>query len=207
MTTATILAVFTTMLILALIPGPATLVTVSRTVTGGVKHGTATVFGTVVGDLFYLTLALWGLTTLSQVLGNLFVIIQYIGAVYLFYLGLTLVYYKQRLSKHPQGIEPAPKSIFSSIATGTMITLGNPKAIVFYVSFFPALIDLNSVTLSDMAILYVINLFSIGGVLMVYVLVAQKTKNALKESPAKDIIRSGSGVLLIVTSGYIGANS
>jgi leucine efflux protein len=122
------------LLFLAL-PGPGTFALLTSTAKGGVRGGAAATAGLILGDQVLLWLAVAGVAALLAANPVLFKGVQYLGAAYLVWIGLRLVF-AQPGSASPIRIEPhhyARQAFF--------ITLLNPKAIVFYMAFFPLFID------------------------------------------------------------------
>ncbi|MFM2479914.1 LysE family translocator [Celerinatantimonas sp. YJH-8] len=194
MTYTSSLALFGAMLILALIPGPGVLAVVARTLAVGMKHGFSTVVGIVAGDFVFITLALFGLTALSQLMGSSFVIIKYIGAAYLIWMGISFAV--ARRSHDEQVTLIREPSHFASFTAGLVTTLSNPKAILFYLSFFPAFLDLSQVSVLDAVVLYSIATVAVGGVMLGYAYVAYKAKNSFRFAKGNRTLRYGSGLLL-----------
>jgi leucine efflux protein len=122
------------LLFLAL-PGPGTFALLTSTAKGGFRGGAGATLGVIVGDQVLLWLAVAGVAALLAANPLIFQGVQYAGAAYLAWLGLKLVFAKPG-SASPIRIEPrhyARQAFF--------ITLLNPKAIVFYMAFFPLFID------------------------------------------------------------------
>ncbi len=122
------------LLFLAL-PGPGTFALLTSTAKGGLRAGAAATLGVIVGDQVLLWLAVAGVAALLAANPTLFQGVQYLGAAYLAWIGLQLIFAKPG-SASPIRIEPrqyARQAFF--------ITLLNPKAIVFYMAFFPLFID------------------------------------------------------------------
>ena len=122
------------LLFLAL-PGPGTIALLTSTAKGGFKGGAAATLGVIVGDQVLLWLAVAGVAALLAAHPMVFKAVQYAGAAYLAWIGLKLIFAKPG-SASPIQIEPhhyARQAFF--------ITLLNPKAIVFYMAFFPLFID------------------------------------------------------------------
>ena len=123
-------------LILLAIPGPGNFALITATGKGGIKGGLAATLGVILGDQVLMWLAVAGVATLLAAYPAAFHVVQWAGAAYLAWLGLRMV-----LSK-PRG---APRE--SRMASGhylrqtMMITLLNPKAIMFYMAFFPLFVD------------------------------------------------------------------
>ena len=127
------------LLFLAL-PGPGTFALLTSTAKGGFRAGAAATLGVIVGDQVLLWLAVAGVAALLAAYPVAFKAVQYAGAAYLAWIGLRLLLSKGDGSSSPDfanfGIEPrdyARQAFF--------ITLLNPKAIVFYMAFFPLFID------------------------------------------------------------------
>lgn len=118
------------------LPGPGTFALLNSTGKGGFRAGAAATFGVIVGDQVLLWLAVAGVAALLAAYPAVFKAVQYAGAAYLAWIGLKLLLAKGDGSASPVHIEPrhyARQAFF--------ITLLNPKAIVFYMAFFPLFID------------------------------------------------------------------
>ena len=96
---ASSISLFIAMFILAVIPGPGILIVVARSINAGFRHGISTSLGIVAGDFVYITLAIFGLTTLSASLGYFFIYVKYFGAAYLIFLGLSLLFARSKKNK------------------------------------------------------------------------------------------------------------
>lgn len=117
------------------IPGPGNLAIISSTAQGRVRGGLASTFGIIAGDQILLWCAVAGVAALLKAYPAAFAAVQWLGAAYLAYLGLRMV-----LAKPGQGavLQLKPQHFFKQ---SFFITLLNPKAIVFYMAFFPLFID------------------------------------------------------------------
>ena len=122
------------LLFLAL-PGPGTFALLTSTGKGGFRAGAAATFGVIAGDQVLLWLAVAGVAALLAAQPLLFQAVQYLGAAYLAWIGLRLLFARPG-SSSPVRIEPRHYG-----RQAFLITLLNPKAIVFYMAFFPLFID------------------------------------------------------------------
>jgi len=117
------------------IPGPGNLALITSTGQGGVAGGLGATLGVIVGDQVLMWLAVAGVATVLATYPAAFVAVQWMGALYLTWLGWKL------LSAKP-GDAPVlnirPRDFFQQ---AVVITLLNPKAIVFYMAFFPLFVD------------------------------------------------------------------
>lgn len=122
-------------IIFLLIPGPGNLALISSTGKGGVRGGLAATLGVIVGDQVLMWLAVAGVAALLTAYPSAFGAVQWVGAAYLAWLGARMLLAKPG-SAPVLNIEPR-RYLYQSL----MITLLNPKAIVFYMAFFPLFVD------------------------------------------------------------------
>ena len=116
-------------------PGPGNLALITSTSKGGVAGGLMATLGVIAGDQVLMWLAVAGVAAVLSTYPSAFAAIQWLGAAYLAWLGWKM------LSAKP-GDAPVlnirPRQYFQQALA---ITLLNPKAIVFYMAFFPLFVD------------------------------------------------------------------
>ena len=117
------------------IPGPGNLALITSTSKGGRMGGMAATMGVIAGDQVLMWLAVAGVATLLTTYPAAFHAVQWVGAAYLAWLGLKMLTAKPG-DKPVLNIQP--RHYFRQAA---LITLLNPKAIVFYMAFFPLFVD------------------------------------------------------------------
>ena len=132
---ANYLAFVVAVLVFLAIPGPGNLALITSTGKGGLRGGFAATFGVIAGDQVLMWLAVAGVAAMLQASPRLFIAVQWLGAAYLAWMGVRMM-----LSKPGDApvIHIRPSHYFRQ-AMG--ITLLNPKAIVFYMAFFPQFVD------------------------------------------------------------------
>ena len=118
-----------------MIPGPGNLALITSTSKGGVRAGLACAAGIIAGDQILLWLALAGVAALLAAYPAAFHAVQWLGAAYLAWLGLRMLRAKPGAAPV---LQMQPRHYFRQALA---ITLLNPKAIVFYMAFFPLFID------------------------------------------------------------------
>ena len=128
-------AFVTAVIVFLLIPGPGNLALIHSTGKGGIGGGLGATFGVIVGDQVLMWLAVAGLAALLVSHPAAFAVVQWLGAAYLVWLGARMVFAKPGAAPV---ISIAPRHFF---AQAFLITLLNPKAIVFYMAFFPLFVD------------------------------------------------------------------
>ncbi|RPE66871.1 threonine/homoserine/homoserine lactone efflux protein [Tibeticola sediminis] len=117
------------------IPGPGNLALITSTAKGGVRGGLAATLGVIAGDQVLMWMAVAGVAALLAAWPVAFAAVQWLGAAYLAWLGWKMLMAKPG-AKPVLHIEP--HHYFRQAAA---ITLLNPKAIVFYMAFFPLFVD------------------------------------------------------------------
>jgi threonine/homoserine/homoserine lactone efflux protein len=124
-----------TFVLLLFLPGPGNLALITSTTMGGVMGGMASMMGLLMGDQILLWLTVAGVAAMLKAHPSFFMAVQYMGAAYLVCLG-----YKMIMAK--SGAGPSMKITLGHYFRETLlITLLNPKAILFYLAFFPQFID------------------------------------------------------------------
>jgi threonine/homoserine/homoserine lactone efflux protein len=200
MTFNSIVALFSAMVVMASIPSVSVLAVSTRSATFGFLHGVFTTIGVVVGDIIFIAIALLGLSLIAAKMGSLFILIKYLGGAYLIFSGIQL--YRSKL-RDTETKEIVKISLFSSFLTGLLITLGDQKATLFYLVFFPAFFDISKISYFDAAIVIGIATVAVGGVKLFYALIANRASFLIRPQVNKGInIFAGSvmvavGVLLI----------
>ena len=122
-------------LIFLAIPGPGNLALITSTSKGGIRGGLAATFGVIAGDQVLMWAAVAGVAALLVAYPAAFHAVQWLGAAYLAWLGFRMLT-AQPGAKPVLNIEP--RHYFKQAG---LITLLNPKAIVFYMAFFPLFVD------------------------------------------------------------------
>jgi len=200
MSIESLLALFSAMLLLAIIPGPAVFTLIARSFSSGAMQGIYMTIGILIGDYVFIILALFGLSAIAEFMGAAFVLIKYISVSYLLWLGYKLITTKAtpiELTK----VEDS--SIIANFLTGLFITLGNPKAILFYVGFFPAFINNDGVSFYDMGLIMLAATLAFGSVNIAYCLLSVKAKQVFKSPNATNIINKTAGTIMISTGAVI----
>ena len=122
-------------IIFLLIPGPGNLALITSTSKGGIKGGLAATFGVIAGDQVLMWAAVAGVAALLLASPKVFSAVQWLGAAYLAWLGIKMILAKPGAAPI---LNIEPHHYFKQAG---LITLLNPKAIVFYMAFFPLFVD------------------------------------------------------------------
>ena len=117
------------------IPGVGNLAIITSTAKGRIVGGLAATLGVIVGDQILMWLAVAGVAALLTANPALFTLVQYAGAIYLAWLGILMM--RAKPGDAPV-LRMEPRRFFRQ---ALLITLLNPKAIVFYMAFFPLFVE------------------------------------------------------------------
>lgn len=136
---ASTLAVFAAAtLAILLIPGPAVLYVVTRSIEMGRAGGLASVAGITTATVTHVALATAGLSSLVLASTAAFDAVKYVGAAYLLFLGLRRLL-GRGLERAEEDV--APRTRRRAYAQGVVVNLTNPKTIVFVFAFLPQFVD------------------------------------------------------------------
>jgi len=122
-------------IVFLLIPGPGNLALITSTGKGGIRGGIAATLGVILGDQVLMWLAVAGVAALLTAYPAAFHAVQWLGAAYLAWLGAKLLFAK------PGAAPILDIKPHHYLRQAMLITLLNPKAIVFYMAFFPLFVD------------------------------------------------------------------
>ena len=183
------------MLVLAASPGPGVFATTARAMASGFRPALAVIWGIVLGDIIFLLFAAFGLSMVARVLGNLFFLVKICGGAYLVYLGVKIWLQKPELVQSHQN--SASRSKWGNFVSGIIITLSNPKVILFYCGFLPTFLDLSALTIIDLALIVVIITAVLSGVLITYAYLASRARRMFtNERAVKRLNRAAGGVMV-----------
>ena len=194
MTTNELLAFAGALFLMVIVPGPGVLACVSRALASGFRMAVFVAFGIMVGDIFFLFMAISGLVTMAELLGSFFSIVRYCGALYLIWLGYRTWTSKIEVRSPKSKKAASPRSCLLS---GLSITLGNPKAIVFYLSFLPAFLDPKRLSGSDVMITATVVILTLAVVLLTYSYAANQVRELFRGEKAVKSINRCAGTVMI----------
>jgi threonine/homoserine/homoserine lactone efflux protein len=194
MTLPTVLALAGAVFVLGITPGPGVFAGVARALASGLGPALSFTAGMLVGDVVLLLFAVFGLAAVAETLGDLFVFVKLAGGAYLIWLGLKL----WRTEPTPVGaaVTHAPGFWRTSFG-GLLLTLGNPKAILFYAAFLPTFIDVTRLDTADIAVAILVVLAVLFLVMLGYCLAAARARRLFQSRRAMTALNRGAGTLMI----------
>lgn len=225
-----VLAFFAAMLVLAAVPSTSVLIVSARAASLGLVHGVLAAAGVVLGDIIFIGLAVSGLALLMQSMGAAFAVLKYAGGCYLIGLGIYMWRSTYRTAspatatmrqKHPPQHgrqapddtaaitaeplpQPATSSRLSSFLAGLAVTLGDQKAVIFYLGFFPAFFDVASLSAADLGVIITTTMLAVGGVKVAYALGAARARVLLDTKFSQLMSRIAAAVIFTIGLSLMG---
>jgi threonine/homoserine/homoserine lactone efflux protein len=197
--TAQILSYIAALGLAAAIPGPGMTALVARSVSGGAVTGFTMLTGLILGDLIYLSVAVFGLAVIAHNYTSLFTLINWAASLYLCWLAWQFWRYQ------PQAVDidqrATRKELASAWFSGLTITLGNPKTIAFYLAILPLVISLDNVSLQIWGLMLVpLTIFVLLAVGAVFILAALKIRHFLTSAEAQRLLFRSTGVIMLLAA-------
>lgn len=191
-----VVALFFATVLLALVPGPVVAALVGRALASGARSTLGFLAGVFLADLIWLLAAVAGLAYLAATYSMLFLIVKYIGAVYLIYLGVQAL--RSACSK-AQRIEVVGSASSQGLGfvSGLFITLGNPKLVAFYVGFLPTFINMQALSLIDTVAAAFVVPVTFCLVNFGWALLASKARTLFRSAKPIRALKLASGSLLL----------
>ncbi|HEV7434024.1 MAG TPA: LysE family translocator [Pseudorhizobium sp.] len=188
----TALTFFLTFFVFAASPGPDNLTILSKTVANGPAHGIAYGVGVVCSIFLFVILAVVGFNAVAQYMNENLRFIQYVGAIYLIYMGLMM----WRSKPH---IEPRVMrgGLIRLFFTGFFLNISNPKMPIFYLALLPGVLGIRPFTIADtlelLLIITLVEVIVVGG----HVFLGHKAKNTFADPKKISAMNRGAGALMV----------
>ena len=181
---------------LLLIPGPTVLLVLSYAISQGKRVAVATAAGVALGDLVAMSASLAGLGALVLASAELFLLLKWVGAAYLIYLGIKL--YRSAATASLDPVEDVADAAAGRVfAHGAAVTALNPKSIVFFIAFVPQFINPQATLLPQFGILIATFVGFAALNALAYALLGDKLRQRIRHPAVMPMLtRLGGGVLV-----------
>lgn len=184
--------------IMIALPGPSVLLTVAHSISFGWKPAIATVAGETMGIAVQLLVAAIGLTSLLNGVAQAFEWLRWAGAAYLVYLGIK----QWRSAGEPLAFDTLSVSKTNLFVQGLVITIFNPKSLIFIAAFLPQFIDAARPLGVQFAFIVPTFLVITFTVTSVWALVAGNARGFFQSRQAfKSVMRTAGGLMIIAGVG------
>lgn len=175
-------------------PGPGVAAVVARSLARGARGAPAFIAGFLVGDLVWFTVAATGLAALAQTAQAVFAAVKYAGAAYLLYLAWRM-WTAPAPELNGREVESSQKP--SRLFLGSlMLTMGNPKTMVFFLALLPTVVQLEALSLADFLAIAAVIAIVLPVVLGAYVLAAVRARRLLQSPRAVRLVNRGSATVI-----------
>ncbi|WP_022666164.1 LysE family translocator [Desulfospira joergensenii] len=181
--------------IMIALPGPSVLLTLAHSISFGWKQALSTVAGETMGIAVQLIIAAIGLTSLLGLVAQAFEYLRWAGAAYLIYLGVR----QWQSTGQTLTVEASPVSRTNLFVQGLVITIPNPKSLIFIAAFLPQFIDAARPLALQFAFIVPTFLVITFGVTSVWALAAGKARNFFQSQQAVQSVSRTAGGLMIIS--------
>jgi len=175
-------------------PGPGVAALVARVLARGTQGAPAFIAGFVVGDLVWFGIAATGLAVLAQSAAVLFLVLKYAGAGYLLFLAWKL------WTAPAEPVDPSAAPVVEGgvrlFLAGLLITLGNPKVILFFVALLPSVIAIETITPAMFAEIAALIVVILSSVLGAYALAAARARRLMTSRRAVRAMNRGAATAM-----------
>ena len=171
-------------------PGPGVMGCIAVAMRQSISGSVTFILGMILGDIIYLSFAVFGLTAIATNFNSVFQILRIAGGLYLLFLAVKL-WHSKPITEQTTTL-PKKRSTFFS---GLFITLSNPKVIIFYCGFLPNFMDLSKLTMNDLLIVCGLVSFVITLVMGTYTFIGMKTGRAMSRRSGTLLNKSASTAL------------
>ena len=176
-------------------PGPFVAAIAARSAAYGFKSGISLAVGAWVGEKIWILAAIFGLALIAQHYDSILVVLRYVGAAWLIWLGARLLIGRS-------GVIQADKAtvrrepFWQGVLTGTMIMMGNPKAALFFMALFPGFFDIAAMTWVDVVIILAVSAPIGLGSDLSYAWLADRARRFLADGRAARRVDQATGGIL-----------
>jgi homoserine/homoserine lactone efflux protein len=192
-----VLAAFiATCILLGLTPGPNMSLILASTLSSGLRAGLVTVAGTTTGLALLVGAATAGMSSVMVFMSEWFDAIRWIGALYLVYLGARQLWlFRQR--RVPGFVPPKRSAGANLYFEGLLVSLSNPKVLLFLGAFLPQFIDPARDAVFQLSVLAVLFVVVLAGVDVAYTLMVARAR-ATFDAARLRLLDGAAGVLLLL---------
>jgi threonine/homoserine/homoserine lactone efflux protein len=195
-------ALTATVAVAALTPGPAVTAIVARAIADGARPAMAINAGVVTGDLLFFALAAAGMAAAARSLGEFFTVLQWLGALYLLWQGITLWRARPRAAVGLEGTAHEAH-FWRNYGAGLLLMFGHVQAMLFYAALLPGFVDFGTLTIGDLASIALMLAVVIGGVNSGYALLAARARGFFADEGAQRALYRVAGTLMLVAAALV----
>lgn len=182
-----------TLLVSVAYPGPTVAALVARVISRGMREVLPFLAAIWLGELVWLSAAILGLAALAETLGALFVVVKFAGVVYLLVLAWTMWFASAEPAETSLPTERQPWRMFGA---GLMVSIGNPKNMLFYMTLLPTVVQFGHVDLRGWATLCLVAFVILAAVDSSWAFAASRARALLRSRRAMRVAnRTGASMM------------
>ncbi|MEM9061666.1 MAG: LysE family translocator [Pseudomonadota bacterium] len=175
-------------------PGPFMAAIVARSAAFGFPAGASMALGGWLAEKIWILCAIFGLAVIAAQFDSLLVVLKLIGAAWLIWLGLKLIFGSTGMIAAE--VETRREPFWRGVATGFLINIGNPKAALFFMVLFPGFFDMTRIGWIDAVVIIAVSMPIGAASDLGYAWLADRARRMLKnQRTAKRIDQATGGVL------------
>lgn len=186
-------------------PGPTVVTLVARVLATGRSGNLAFALGLIVGDVFWLACAVFGIAAIAVHLHDVMVVLKFLGAAYLLYLAYRL--WTAPTASPTGNAQPVRRHPMGAAAGGLAVAIANPKTMMFYLALLPNLIDVAAVDIGTFVRLAAVVATVYAGVLATYMAGALRARHLFTSPQALRAVNRGSAAIMTGTAAYVATRS
>lgn len=191
------------MFLLAIVPGPGVFATISRSLASGFISSLSVIAGIITGDLFFLMFAFMGISTVANIFEQFFIVVKILGCIYLIFLGIKIFISNPIIFQNNKNLKYQK---YNNYLSGLVITLSNPKVILFYCGFLPGFMDFSSLKKLEIFFVFIIVGLVLLSVLSFYSFIAYQAKLFFTSKKTISNLNKVAGIVMIATGIAVAAN-
>ncbi|REG87016.1 LysE family translocator [Marinomonas pollencensis] len=193
---------FIAIFVFSVTPGPGVFAIIARSMVQGAKRSIGLCVGMALSDIVYLVMACYGLAAIAAQWETAFLVVRYLGAAYLIYLGWKM--WTASVGSAGNTSQQKSEKKLDGFFQGFMISASNPKVIVFYIAFLPNFIDVTALHGADIVLASVIAFSALLLGLSVIAIGASQARRYMKSEKAMKGLNRSAGSIMALAGGYLG---
>ncbi|WP_273829538.1 LysE family translocator [Pseudomonas sp. SBT1-2] len=184
--------------IAAAIPGPAQGALLGQVVSRGARATLPFIAGMVLGNAVWLVVATLGLAALALQFEQVFIAVKWLGVAFILFIAWNL------WSKNTEHLQAPPKrSAGRGLFAGAVLTLSNPKAVVFFGAVLPHAFDLTALSWPEVILITALGIGIDLTVQLAYLVTASRIKNAIRSPKAMQRLNRASAGVMTGCAGWM----
>ena len=184
--------------IAAAIPGPAQGTLIGHVLSHGGRSSIPFISGMVLGNAVWLIVAILGLAALALRFETAFIIVKWLGIAYLLFIAWKMWSLDKLQTKMS-----TEKSVGKGILTGSLLTLSNPKAVIFFGAILPHAFDLTALSWTQVVFITILGIVIDLSIQLLYLAAASKIRKAIKSEKAMKQVNRTSAGLMVTCAGWL----